>query len=51
MKLQPGDKALVSIDLFNPEQRRVALRLEQEEKENKEEKKKGAKKKEAGEKG
>ena len=27
VKLQPGDKARVSIDLFNPEQRRVALRL------------------------
>lgn len=26
-KLQPGDKVNISIDLFNPEQRRVALRL------------------------
>jgi small subunit ribosomal protein S1 len=30
-KLQPGDKVSVSIDLFSPDQRRVALRLEQEE--------------------
>jgi small subunit ribosomal protein S1 len=27
VKLQPGDKVKISIDLFNPEQRRVALRL------------------------
>lgn len=37
VKFQPGDKVEVSIDLFNSEQRRVALRLEQGEK--KEEKK------------
>lgn len=39
VKFQPGDKVEVGIDLFNSEQRRVALRLEQGEK--KEEKKSG----------
>ena len=48
-KFQPGDKVTVSIDLFSSEQRRVALRLEQEnkkeEKEVKPKTKKAAKKK------
>ncbi len=35
IKFQPGDKIRASIDLFSPEQRRVALRLEQEEKSQK----------------
>lgn len=38
VKFQPGDKVEVSIDLFNSEQRRVALRLEQGEKKEPDEK-------------
>ncbi|MEX0617078.1 MAG: S1 RNA-binding domain-containing protein [Candidatus Woykebacteria bacterium] len=39
-KLDRGDKVTVSIDLFSPEQRRVALRLETDEKDESVEKKK-----------
>ena len=40
VKFQPGDKVDVSIDLFNSEQRRVALRLETESKPKEESKEK-----------
>ncbi len=48
VKFQHGDKVSVSIDLFSPDQRRVALRLEQEEEKKKKEK--VQKKKKAGKK-